>query len=501
MSIESDGGWDDDDYHRRYYDSDEPEPTKPAATAGFDGLTIATAEAEALEAALKKRMSSLLKSQHNLAAARTAMYTARGTAAEFSQGYENAKAIPDTGNADVLSQAFAASEDRFQQAMLAQRASAEAEWAEHMARLALAELVGAFKEILESIKGARPELAQSVVIQAATHLLGPVEKSATLRASSNANPQEPAPYAEVDQDLHDKLVAGNLALAVLVAQAQSLVAPTTAARAEVELCRNCSDVIEPTRPTEEEVQRYLAQLEARTKARQKAHREGHKAFAAQTAMLNELNKAQESLTALFAQFNEIANPAPQLAAVVATTRVVQEAAKVAIYHLNRACDYDHSFKARLDTTVNPHPSKAELKQIETLRIGLREVGYSLGRLNEALASQRATKSKKAVTVERTGVGGTASLAGAQAWLEEIKARTKEAGKLNHSREVKLELLEESVKAFKEEVLNNKTALHRLVITTLPKRNQKPCDELRALLNAAAWMYESLDEREGGFPLY
>ncbi|MBS1996921.1 MAG: hypothetical protein JSS86_11445 [Cyanobacteria bacterium SZAS LIN-2] len=500
MSIESDGGWDDDDYHRRYYDSDEPEPTKPAAMATFDGLTIATAEAEALESALKKRMSNLLKGQHNLAELRSAMYTARGTTSEFREAYEKAKGIPTTDDTNVLSQVFAASEERYQQAMVAERTQVEAEWAEYKARIALAELVTGFKEILEAIKTTRTELAQSVVMQAAAHLVEPIEKAAKPRPSSS-NPTEPLPYAEVDGDLCDKLAAGNLALSALVAQAWTLVAPTTAAKADVELCRNCSDIVEPTRPTEEEVQRYLAQLESRTKARQKAHRVGHKAFAAQTAMLNALTQSQESLAALYTQYSQIAYPAPQSAAVAATTLVVLEAFKGAHYHLSRACDYDHSFKARLDTSENPHPSKAELKQIETLRIGLREVGYSLGRLNEALASQRATKSKKAVTVERTGVGGTASLAGAQAWLEEVKARTKEAGKQNHSREVKLELLEESVKAFKEEVLNNKTALHRLVITTVPKRNQKPCDELRALLNAAAWMYESLGEREGGFPLY
>jgi|GEM_PF-4115952 len=495
-----DGGWDGDDHRSHSADHSESPDERPAMTS-FDDVKIAEAEVTALESALKKRLTAMLKGHQNLKALRSTMYTARGVATGLLESYNGAKALPATGNKDVLIKFFEQSQDRYAQAMVAEEAQQQAEFDEYNARTNLQELATQMTAILEALKAARPELTDNSTVQAADNLLARINQSIKPRSSDSTTASEFHPHDGVDETIAAELAEANLAQALLVDEARKLIAPVAAAKAEIELCRDCKDIPEPTRPTEEEVQRYLSQVETRTKLRQKAHRQGKVLFQQQQNFLTQLLKGSEGLQEILKRMEAVEHPAPQLEGLAAISDVVLELSKLVHNQLANACDYQDNFKSKLDVTEMPSPSASETKQIATMRLGLREVGYSLGRLNEALAAEKATLKSTVAKVERRGVGAATSYEETQTWLAEIKAQTARAEKNEISRATKIELLAESVKAYKEETQNNKVALHRLVITTTPRRGGKPCDELRALLNAAAWMYNSLGESEGAFPLY
>ncbi len=167
---------------------------------------------------------------------------------------------------------------------------------------------------------------------------------------------------------------------------------------------------------------------------------------------------------------------------------------------NATSDVD-KLKGSLDTLERVTASKKEEEQIEVLRKAMHDLAQSFGRLNEAKTAERITKNMAEVSVPRLGIGASLDLQEALAWLAKNDLDQQGASRQNYSRATKLELLQESVAAYSKEVKSIKTALQRLNVSLLPKRNERPCDLLRALINAAAWMYRGLEEEEAVFPVY
>jgi len=312
----------------------------------------------------------------------------------------------------------------------------------------------------------------------------------------------PAEPTSDQEKLKDDLNGCTRHLMVTMARARELAARVRTGSAWIIQCKDGESVVEPVRPNEEEVQRYLLQLEARMNERQQSQRQGDLLFKEQKALIAEFSEAYRAVALLLESFDAQAANAPyklRAAAVLAST-VRSNYDNTSRELQNASRDVDR-LKLSLDTFERVTPSAKEAEQIEVLRKAMHDLAQSFGRLNEAKSAERLTKNIDEVSVPRTGVGASSDLQEALAWLTRNDLEQEAARKQNLSRETKLELLQESVRAYGKETKSIKTALHRHTVSVLPKRNEKPCDMLRALINACAWMYRSLEEDEAVFPVY
>jgi hypothetical protein len=485
-------------------------PAPPAPVTTIDGLTITDADQGQLEAALKKRMSLLLKAHHSLVDLTAARDLAKGEQGRLLHEYKQSSNLPASTNVDVLSAFFTQTDQRYCAFLQAQAVCAASEREVAKANEGLGLTSDELAKICQALTEARPQMAGAPVFLAASHLAGKakaVKQSTTATASgATATGGEIAQRRAADQEQITAINAARMRLALAATKATALAITVKATQEAITARSTADDITRPVRPTEEEVQRYLRELEMHMTARQKTHRIGFPLFVEQADLLLELNSAAAALNTLLEAYAlrsadlTIAVP-HQLSAAAVVAGTVREAYDVAHSKLYWASRADDNYMAALDTFERATPSPKEVEQIEILRKGMRELAYSFARLNEANAAQKATDRIDEVSVERTGIGASTTLDGAIDWLSQNDLLQEEARKQNLSRSTKLELLRESISAFTAEVKSIKTSLHRTSVSLLPRRNEKPCDQLRALFNAAAWMYKSLEEDEAAYPVY
>jgi len=468
-----------------------------------DGLSLAEAEIGQLEAALKKRISFLLKAHHGLSDLRATTDAARITCGRCMGEYKQACALPFSTSADQLSLFFTQSEERYTAACAAQDAFDRAQSDEAKASVSMGLLASELTQLTQTIKAARQDLAASPVLSAASLFASQATTASKKRfAGKDEKDMTAAELTAEDQALIASLARAKMRVALAVGKSKPLVASLKALAEPMKAAADCDDVTEPVRPTEEEVQRYLTTLEVTMRERQKTHRRAKELFSEQNSTLHELNEANAALTRELEALGQRVAPKPhQLSSAVVTAEVVQAAYTDVYSKLYWADRTSDEAKAGHDTFERTAPTAKETKQIEVLRKGMRDLGYSLGRRNEAVAARRSTQRITEVEASRRGIGASNDLKQSLDWLSKNDLLQEDARQQNLSRSTKLELLEESVEAFKKEIKSVSQTLHQVVVSLLPKQSEPPCDELRALLNAAAWMCSDLKEEEGAFPIY
>jgi hypothetical protein len=141
----------------------------------------------------------------------------------------------------------------------------------------------------------------------------------------------------------------------------------------------------------------------------------------------------------------------------------------------------------LDFADEVNVTNSERRDMEKTRTQMRLLGFALGRCNEALTTYQATVQLPIPDVKLDGLAGHArTWADCLDWRAKKHEQQHSAGLSTLSKTTKLELLQESIDAAKEEVDETSASLQRMIRACMAVGYDRPCNELRALYNACAW---------------
>ncbi len=270
-------------------------------------------------------------------------------------------------------------------------------------------------------------------------------------------------------------------------------------------------VATPVRPIEEEVQRYLGELETRVKWRRALHGEIYPLF-------QERLRLKSAMAAAHAKTNEILKDPRFDEEALATNGAygAVQGLKAILRHLMpkkvreeqvlesssyEETDADHPEK--LDSFSRVTPTKTEKDQIEFLRKQSRALAYAMAHKNEALVAQSKDKCGE-VKVAVADITTAANFAELQAWHETFLNEEKTAALQNHQNATRSLLLNSTVEHWEDKTRDEMVTLYKELCAMLPRKidkDPKPCDELRDLINVAAYLTKQLDGSEAVYPVY
>jgi hypothetical protein len=362
-----------------------------------------------------------------------------------------------------------------------------------------------------------PEIAENEAIKAAQHMvqqaLPAMADKDVARILAAPPPQSVAEAAGADDTVAAAPATGQQAPVAEIERTMLVVAK--AAAAALHLAPQVTDAItafnqtrepasigRPVRPTEEEVQRYLTQMETFMRRRQTARQELTRILTARQQLKQAIEQAQENLRQAMARVT--GTVAIELAVVQECAAAVLGKADIAG---NGMSDYFVKPKG-IDDVSYPNPSRRDARGIKTMRKLTREVAVCFGKLNEAQTSLSAAKRTSVTSARTSGIATCQNFQECAGWTEETRLAHAKAERERLALQTKIELLNGEVEAHTTEVAESVRDLYRLVVCTKPSQSAAmPCDELRALLNAAAWMVRKEGsksdghDREGDYPLY
>ncbi|HEY9777915.1 MAG TPA: hypothetical protein V6C81_29405 [Planktothrix sp.] len=265
----------------------------------------------------------------------------------------------------------------------------------------------------------------------------------------------------------------------------------------------------PTRPTEEEIQRYLMQLEKVFSDKLSIHRRVAKALGCDKMIITRVENSHKTVTAiaapgtredllvrldkLYSELNEALVAVERLSyhrLHGETSCAHQCARKVqAAYSAVRDSMGDGLKNRESDNLDRVEIAKArprEVRQIGEVRKLMRLVAIAKAKHNEAKAALAATESSSVLSVNWVGVVKAKSLNEMVSWHSAKTEEGVRAVQKNTSRQAKIDLLKEQVDHFEKDVENNIVSLERYLETIKPPESDPACDEKR-IIHRAGWL--------------
>lgn len=384
----------------------------------------------------------------------------------------------------------------------------EIDW--YNATLQLSQAVDQAKELAE--------LANDDVYLAARHLcrLAPVPDEAPSgwtaepppKAKQKSTDDEKDDEKGEERELNDteKAQLSSLTDAVLAAAkvvAHSLkVGPAVVDKIGKVRSRNSEHVTPPKRPTEEEVQRYLRQVELRCETRQIDHWE-------LDDLLNQKQKLLECLTTVSQALDTVVEQLPSKddATIAFELKTMLNVASVVAALIPKAqyCFGDDYNKDWLFTERKPKMTPRETRQRDELRKMMRQMAIAMASLNEATAALNIASRVPLIQFTLVGAGNCASWQEALEWRQREHERQEDIKRQNEQRDSKIELLKEAKERYERDQKDASKDLRRYMLTILPSEPEIPSDEMRNIINAVAYMTtpsrDSGDHRTGDYPVY
>lgn len=477
-----------------------PGDTVSGVDLGKSGKAAAR-DVAALRRNLRAKMAAVLSTQASWSRAHPEKERATARQSAVHALYKD-YALPATGNEQTVRDFLTEKELRYRAYLEALESQSDAQ-----------DIV---TEVLVQWYAATAELAAAIADATCPEL----EKDDVFLAAQVMRKQAPVPEKQPESQLVSRPETGKLndeqlayvselvevtrLAAIATARALKDGADVQAAVAEVNGSRRPS-VSEPVRPTEEEVRRYLSQCEHGTLRK----------LAADRAVLPLLDRREQGLIDLAAAHQKLTELIRKGMTIIAHVDLRAEsgpayACAVAVSNLQNVARYAYGdgYERRwLDTIVKPSPSAREVRQMAELRKLMRQRAICLANRNEAQTALKAARNTpKEDDVLLMGVHCAHTWEEALAWRDDIDRKQEDVNSHNATRDAKLELLEESVKRFTRDVTDTTTTLRRYMLAVKPSESRPPCDELRALINAASYMvtpYRHDDEssKEGDYPVY
>jgi hypothetical protein len=451
---------------------------------------------------LKKKMGTVLRAHKAHSEAVESQAECNTT---WKESTEAAQLAFPTGNEKPPVQQFVEKSEHllalaFEARRAAEKAKLTVEWCQHDYRTAVDEL---FATIV-SIDEAKPELVDDEVLAAARflhHSRGAFEEAIPEQALEQFVDLSIRDLTEPEQEQLTKDRETVFQAALQTSTALQLNDEYCDEYKENKTLRQPS-VVQPTRPSEEEVQRYLSELEQFMLKRQLSDRR----------LLSLYDEREQTVVKLRSHEAELINIRDGVASLASTT----EAAAPAVFAAVRMCatlilekiayvdalmPSDRAGMNVYDKTDEPTVSNSERKDIDRTRNHMRALGFAMGRLNEATVTFKAAERKRIRSVTFDGIveADTKSWSDCTNWLAGKRKEQFAVGREMLSKSTKLELLQESVDAGKEEVSEKMVNLRRHVRACLAVGYNSPCNELRAIFNTSAWMCQ-VDNEEGTFKI-
>lgn len=363
---------------------------------------------------------------------------------------------------------------------------------------------------------------QEELVEAARHLMQLGKAYETLLFNSDSEPPAPPPSLEAPDSLKraekDALQARIRELKEAIVDQLCLFVEATLLHSRLQplswkLDRGSgiSQVAAPVRPIEEEVQRHLSELETRVKWRRALHGEIYPLFQdrlrLKAAMAAALEKTNEILKD--PRFNDEALATNGAYGAVQGLKAIarhlmpnkRREEQVLESHSYDETDADHPEK--LDSFSRAAATATEKDQIEFLRKQSRALAYARAHLNEARCAHiRHTSGEVKANV--ADIITVDDFAGLQAWHETFLKEEKTAALLNHQNATKSLLLKSTIEHWEDKTRDEMTTLYKELCAMLPRqldKAPKPCDELRDLINVAAYLTKPLEGSEAVYPVY
>lgn len=484
----------------KVYDSvvNPPGTDSVAATATAQAATISSAGAltEAINSVLKKAkpLSTLAKSQSQ----------ARGRQDALWQAFTQVCTLPVTQDPERMRQFVVASQDAYLVYLQAHEACDTARRELHQAEQEQAEAAQTLKEAIKAAQSAPGANSGDPTLAAALYMDSLLSNYKSQVQGDVVAAREQGELSEDDLAEVEKLRQAVINHALFAARCQlahdTLYPLTCQLREDIGL----NTVESPVRPIEEEVQRYLSQLEQKIHNQRLVKVKAEPLLKQRLKLLDEEKDADAaSLKECTAAIDAISRPAmwPHIWALKRIVTVID--GLPCLTQLRD--DYCYSSRAasypeHLDAYDRATPGAVEKDQIAYLRKQHRAVAFAMAHRNETNSAIRAHSSRK-VEVPSGGASQNQSWQQCLDWHQQLQAKRAQADLETLRRTTKAELLDKAKEHYEDLVKTEMTSLYKSLCAMIPQGGPKPCNELRELINVAAYICSPLEGSEAAYPIY
>lgn len=258
----------------------------------------------------------------------------------------------------------------------------------------------------------------------------------------------------------------------------------------------------PIRPTEEEVQRFLSEMEGHLTRRQKVHRSTKEAVLRRPELLASHEKLSAQLNAVEESADDTALPLWYRRFVAHMVKeqkgrpLFYSALSSHIYEI----DYIKDGCTSLDSAEVPATTQAEDEALIKLRKQMRVVAYALGHKSEARHGLNAVSDPDRY-ISTSDVYNCTNWQELSVWFREFAQDrdSREQDKLVYAK--KHDLLNRAIAHHEEEEKREAASLHAMFSNLLPKLRRLPADEMRVVINACALLARPAGKDENKYPIY
>ncbi len=461
-----------------------PPEEAPATTGGVDSLTAA------MNAVLKavKPLDALVKAQAQAIARRNALWEA----------YKPLCVLPKTAERSLVERYVLAAEAGYLAWLEAHEATEGHKRRLKQAEQELAEAKVALREAVEAVNGVE-ELKGDKTLQSAQYML---------RLINNRSSQVEGEVAE-ERKLAEPTEEAEVPLAKLRGAAVDFIINEIAVRdrhavleplvTTVYLGARLNSVPLPVRPLEEEIVRYLSNLENNLQKQQEFNRQAHPLLKERLTLVSRYDEWNEAWADAIAEAEADDNPQKEamLPCVWALKRLMQMLPEQSSKRdFKQDSDYNNKdFCKNPDVLVinyRPKSSRVELDQIDYLRKQMRVVAFAVAHREEAEYTLKHFNGGE-VKVTPSGVQNVGSWSECLEWYEDLR-RQRDAAELETlSRSTKVGLLKKNIEHYSEKAIDEMTALYKSFKAMVPLNGPLPSNELRKLIDQAEWMCKPLEK--------
>lgn len=466
---------------------------------------------EQFERRLRQQMKDVLSAHRTWKAASTAFEAANDEFTRFP--YANGGRLPPhpvTADQDLIHECVVAMEDHFTRQYEYFVKNQRCRAAVIAARTALKAALDALVESETLIDQYNKEGWKSfeTLVRAAHHLRFSLNKLRDFEAPEIELPQ---PRLQLSQQEQADLAASRMVLreSLLVAnRAVQFAQDLETAVAEFKKYKDApGHLVPPARESSEEIQRYVRQIEDWMTKRQRASRQVANLCEEYDAWSKRLSQQSK----LLGQVDDVEGETSCVHkyALAECARAIRGRFTDARSHMRDAAQVSDKIREQLEPRESiTVTSDREQQQIVKLREQMSALATMLARVNEASGALRLEQNVELPPIpSMKGFIDCRSFAECRKLLAEKRAEQKRYRLVLNRRTLKSTLINEGSMAYRDAALAAAKELRRLTVMSLPLRDRLPCDKLRVVINAAAWMHKRHSDRHdakhrtGDFPVY
>ncbi len=359
------------------------------------------------------------------------------------------------------------------------------------------ELQAAKKVLKESIEAAGqiPENKGDGTMAAAQHMLSLLERrQSQVEGEVKAERKATELTAEDEMELTKlrNAAVDYLITEVVIQNRHATLSPLVS---EVVSGARLNSVPLPVRPLEEEIVRYLSNLENNLQRQQEHNRRAHPLLKERLTLLSRYAEWNQAWDTALKAIEALEHPAlhPHIWALKKVIELVGQKSAKPIFEGHYTYDYSCSKNPdSLEIHDRAKSTAVEKDEIEYLRKQMRVVAFAVAHREEATYTLKNFVGKE-VTVTPSGVEESGNWAECLQWYETLRAERDAAELETLSRATKIDLLKNTVEHFTEKATDEMKTLYKSFNAMIPRNGPTPSNELRKLLDQAAWICKPLEK--------